>query len=459
MATTTRGPEAKKAEAKSAEVIQSAKKEAKPAIQFFTKFNNDWSMNLSAALAYNLLMAIFPIALAALAILGLIVNQDILTHQISKALPSSLATTQIISTSVAQLQKQSGIIGIIAIILALYNGSRLFTLIEGIFGIIYHVRQRTFLRQNLMAFGMLILFIVLIPIMIVAAALPTFAFSFFQNTTHLNFPGSALLFTVSGIIGGVAAAFVFFLSIYIIVPNQKISFRHSWLGSLVAAIALQVYLILFPLFISRALGNLAVLGSAVILLIFFYYFAVILLIGAEVNAFFAEKVKATPVDLVTMVHLTTSHLPKTAQDQQEQAAASHKGGADRGTASKAHLDVGAEGKASTSEQLASLTSAVRQSQEADAQAGHGNAKTTGGFSLPFLRKKQDAIANEADEKVEKSQATTASITPAAGAVVGTALAFVIEWLRMRRERPAKNKKRVVRQVKVRRVKVRRKVSK
>src|SRR5205807_1462691 len=72
-----------------------------------------------------------------------------------------------------QLAKDSVILAIIAVVLAVFNGSRLFILIEGIFGIIYHVRHRTFIKQNLMAIGMLILFIILIPIMAFTSALPT----------------------------------------------------------------------------------------------------------------------------------------------------------------------------------------------------------------------------------------------------------------------------------------------
>ena len=37
-----------------------------------------------------------------------------------------------------------------------------------------------------------------------------------------------------------------------------------------------------------------VFGFAVIFLFFFYYFAVILLLGAEINSFWVEGVRATP---------------------------------------------------------------------------------------------------------------------------------------------------------------------
>ncbi len=62
-----------------AKVAKTAEKDVKPLQQFLTKFNNDWVMNFAAALAYNLLMAIFPIAIAIIVILGLILGN--LNHQ------------------------------------------------------------------------------------------------------------------------------------------------------------------------------------------------------------------------------------------------------------------------------------------------------------------------------------------------------------------------------------------
>src|SRR5438132_3090285 len=105
------------------------------------------------------------------------------------------------------------------------------------------------------------------------------------------------------------------------------------------AITMDIYLTLFPLYV-HFVGNgpAASLGAGILLLIFFYYFAVILLLGAQVNAFFAEGIKATPVDLVSLVHITTSHLPKTEEDKEQQAAASHKDAPIGTTATKTHVD-------------------------------------------------------------------------------------------------------------------------
>ena len=299
-------------------------------LAFITKFNNDWSLNTAAALAYNLLMAILPIAIATLAILGLVIGTldaqayNQLEYQLFQALSGITSAYSVLDAALLQLKKSAGLLGIIAIVFAIFNGSRLFILMESCFDIIYQLRQRGPLQQNLMAIAMLLLFIVLIPIMVVTAAGPAFVLSFLKASPLGQIPYIGVIFTLGGILGGLIASWIFFQCIYIVVPNRPINIRHSWLGAIVAAVLLQIYLILFPLYASHFLTGYA--GRALslfILLIFFYYFAIILLLGAEVNAFFLQGLRATPGDLVTLVHATTSKDLKLAQamaDEQLSAA-------------------------------------------------------------------------------------------------------------------------------------------
>ena len=290
-----------------------AGKDVKSFQAFITKFNNDWSMTAAAALAYNLQMAIVPIAIATLALLGLVIGTlnaqayNQLESQIFNALPGITSAHSVLSAALLQLKKSAGLLAIIAIVFAIFNGSRLFILIESCFDIIYRLRPRAPLRQNLIAIGMLLLFIVLIPIMVVAAAGPAFVLSYLKATPLGQIPYIGVIFTVGGILGGLLASWIFFQCIYIVVPNQPISWRRSWLGAVVAAVLLQIYLILFPLYATHFLtGYTGQALSLFILLIFFFYFAVILLLGAEVNAFFLEGLRATPSDLITLVHTSAS---------------------------------------------------------------------------------------------------------------------------------------------------------
>ena len=169
-----------------------------------------------------------------------------------------------------------------------------------------------------MAFLMLLLFIVLIPIMFVTSTAPSFILGFLNNEPHLkSLPFFSILannFITTYLTATAASVFVSFLlfeAIYSIVPNQKISFRNSWRGALTASILLVLFLQLFPLYTSNFLkGYSGTIGLAVIILLFFYYFAVILLLGGQVNAFFSEGVQPLPNDLITFVSTMGGKLNK-----------------------------------------------------------------------------------------------------------------------------------------------------
>jgi membrane protein len=309
---------------------QTAEKGVKSFQAFWTKWNNDWVMNFASGLAFNLITAIFPIAIAIIAIAGFIFGsfdpsfQGNLIHSIENVFPKQLSSGHILEPALTTLSKNAGFLLFIAILVAIFGGSRLFVSIEGYFAIIYHTRQRDLIRQNLMALGMLLLFVVLVPLMVFASSIPTLVQSILQATPVSQIPGNGFIFSALGILTGLIIAWILFEAIYIVVPNQHISFRKSWIGAVVAAVALQIYLIVFPFYVTHFLGNdTGQVGFAVILLFFFYYFAVILLLGAEINAF-SEGIRATPDNLAAMVHQLTSHLPTTEKDQQEQAPPSHK---------------------------------------------------------------------------------------------------------------------------------------
>lgn len=268
--------------------------EAKTFGGFCLKFLNDWTLNFASGLSYNLLMAIFPVMIALGATIGFIAgsHQKELVVQLSKFFPSILGQ-DILTPALTVLHKDAGLLSVLALILALYTGSRLFVAMENYFAVIYHTPTRPYLRQNLMALLMLLIFMALIPPMLFASS--------------LGLRGSLI---------GLIASLLLFQTIYVIVPNQRISLRNSWRGSVVASVALQIYIAIFPLYSRHFLGSYTGnIGFAVILLLFFYYFAIIILIGAEVNAFYAEDVRARPKNIAELVHLATLEADKQILEQ------------------------------------------------------------------------------------------------------------------------------------------------
>ncbi|GAC1428925.1 MAG: hypothetical protein PVS3B3_25240 [Ktedonobacteraceae bacterium] len=309
MAVQTKNPIEKVKEVTTSEPVKNIDKQTKPFQRFLTKFNNDGTMTFAGVLAYNLMLAMFPILIALIAILGFTLGRlspdsvAYIQHQIEGIFPGA-AAGGIVQGALDQLKKGAGILLIIAVLTAIFGGSRLFIVIEQFLDLIYHLRPRTLIRQNLVAVGMLLLFVVLIPLMVIASSAPAFVLSFTSSIPFLgqNKIAATIISTIGGILGGIIVGFILFEAIYFVMPNQKISWRNSWRGALVAAILLEIYLFAFPFYASNFLkGYAGVIGGGIILLLFFYYFAVILLLGAEINAFFSEKVQPLPNDIITFV--------------------------------------------------------------------------------------------------------------------------------------------------------------
>lgn len=283
---------------------------------FITKFNNDWVLSLASGLAFNLMVAIIPIIIAIIALAGFIFGglnpsiQEQLIQQIQHMFPPPIPSQEVVGLALNALNKDAGALGIIAIVTAIIGGSGLFVAMEGQFDIIYQIPTRGIIQQYIMALGMLLVFVLLAPFMLFANSLPTVIQSFLQKTLPSQITSSGFGFVILTIFCGLLASWVLIEIIYLVVPNQHISFRDSWFGALLAAIAVQAYLQLFPFYATHFLGGYTgTVGFAIIFVFFFYFFAVILLGGAEVNAFYAQGKRALPDNIAVMVHNITNQTP------------------------------------------------------------------------------------------------------------------------------------------------------
>ncbi len=297
--------------------VRTVQRGARPFTEFVTKFQNDWSLHLAQALAFSLLTAIIPIVILLLAIVGAFLGtlnahaETQLINNLMKTLPPPLSSHDVLQSAIDKLNSSSGFLAFIAIVFAVLFGSRLFTLMEVCFDVIYQLRPRRFLQKNLIAIAMLILFIILIPVLALASTVPGVVASVLQSSP-IN-PNPGFLDRLGGIISSLLVSFVLFEAFYVFIPNRAETLggvmnkasviqrmRASWMGAAVAAVALQILLIFFPLYVQYFMkGYVGQIGLALVLLAFFYLFAVILLLGAEVNAFFAEGIRPTRTNLIT----------------------------------------------------------------------------------------------------------------------------------------------------------------
>ena len=402
-------------------IVQTVEKEVKPLQALLRKFSNDWSMTLSAALAYNILLATFPILVALLAILGLLLGafgqnaSGLVLQALTNALPKEIGAANIVRGVEQNLARSSGLLSIIAVLTAIFGC------------IIYRVRPRTMIRQNLMAIGMLLVFIILVPIMVFAGSIPALAFSLLQNTP---IGSNVLLASAAGFLGGLIASFILFEFIYVVVPNQHIRLRHGWLGAAVAAVALQIYLLLFPLYASHFLNGVAgAIGFAVILIVFFYCFAVILILGAEINAYFAEGVRPIPNDLATFVSTMAGRLNEDIPADESEAHVNPK---PTEVKDKEHA---VEFVTQTEER--DVPERVAQDPEIQDSVLKRTGRETGNASMSDGRRSDSSSTQKVEQSRTKEGAESSSRKSSergavVGAIVGTALVFLVDVLGLRR---------------------------
>jgi uncharacterized BrkB/YihY/UPF0761 family membrane protein len=308
-------PSRHKLREKSLEKVHGAEKKVTPFQELLLKCKDDWILHLAQALAFSFLMTLVSIAFILLPISSAILGkmdtqtQHLFAIDLESLFPSplSLQVTQVFSKALDMFAHASPLAKIAILLLAVLLGSNLFSLMEACFDVIFHLPPRPFLRRHIVALGLLFLFVVLEPIIILAATAPTLILSLAHIIPPGNIPDSNFIYQLASIVGGIFLSLILFQAIYVLVPSRHITIQtighhihNSWRGTLVATVALQVSLLLFRIYTANSLNYyIGDLGFILISLLYFYLFTLILLFGAEINAFFAEGIHVPLYDLIT----------------------------------------------------------------------------------------------------------------------------------------------------------------
>ncbi|HEY7417133.1 MAG TPA: YihY/virulence factor BrkB family protein [Ktedonobacteraceae bacterium] len=263
------------------------------ALDFWHKLNHDGFFYLAAILAYNLLMSIIPLMAVLLSlltsVLGFLVPrvQQQLLNGLGKLILPPVISSQLLQPVIQTASQGSGWLGVFALLVSAWIGSRLFVAIEHCFSIIFQVPKRALVRQNLIALLMLLVFALLLPLLLAVPIGMSILSSKIANQVLLSAASIRLWLTITGIAASFVVASAFFLVIYLVVPNRPLRVRDTWRGALIAGALLQLYNLAFPFYTTYFLpfGNYgSAMGFTLLILLFFYYFGLILLLGAEINA-------------------------------------------------------------------------------------------------------------------------------------------------------------------------------
>src|SRR5262249_47400785 len=158
-------------------------------LEFWTKVNNDWIFNLAGLLAYNVIVALVPLLIVALGAVGLFLgNQsEVALEKLKEAivtfLPPGIGIDELVDAIILSLKNSAGVLLVIGLVTAFFAGTRLFIAVENCFSIIFRLPSRDAIWQNVMAFAMLTLYVLLIIALALISLVPA-------ETLRMNSPSS-----------------------------------------------------------------------------------------------------------------------------------------------------------------------------------------------------------------------------------------------------------------------------
>ena len=127
--------------------------------QLLKKVQDDRVPNLGVLLAWGTLNTLFPLFLGMLAISGFVLRDPQRLNQLSDSLfslaPQQAATTlrDILTTT----RDSAGAASIVSVALLLFSGSNFFANMQMVFNLAYHVEDRNFILQRVVAIIMLLI--------------------------------------------------------------------------------------------------------------------------------------------------------------------------------------------------------------------------------------------------------------------------------------------------------------
>ncbi|MDQ3724445.1 MAG: YihY/virulence factor BrkB family protein [Actinomycetota bacterium] len=243
---------------------------------------------LSAMVAYNLMLSVFPFALLVLFVFGQVLRiegvESSVLADLQRLFPDVEEET--LTDILGRIENNSTTIGIVAFVGSLWIGASFWGAMDTAFCRIYHVECRSWVEQKRFSFAMLIVVALFIAASIFVPAMESAVVS---STDRLPLGLSDIKAIDTVLLLGAALLVTFGLCcvIFWAVPKGRMPWRAVWPGALFVTFAAGLANWLFPIYLSNV-SSLSQFGSTVgfilIALLWFYVLSLALMAGAVINS-------------------------------------------------------------------------------------------------------------------------------------------------------------------------------
>ena len=255
---------------------------------FWTRAYRENVTGLSAMVAYNLMLAIFPFALLVLFIFSQILRIEGIEagviNDLQRLFPDAEQNT--LDNALSSVRSNSTAIGIVAALGSVWIGASFWGAMDTAFCRIYHVECRGWWEQKRFSLGMLVVVALFI---LGSVVLPAGEGALIDSAEKLPFGLNEVQSLDSLILIGVTL----FLNlavcsmIYWAVPKGHMPWRAVWPGAVFATLVAGLANWLFPIYLTNV-STLSSFGSTIgfvlIALLWFYIVALTMIAGAVINS-------------------------------------------------------------------------------------------------------------------------------------------------------------------------------
>ena len=243
-----------------------------------TAFGESQASNFAAALAFSAFLAMFPMVLGALSIIGLAIRDpaaDARFQSLALQLFPGNAQPEL-QHAILGVKQSAGWFALVSLGGLVWSASGIFATMEFALTQIFGTRQRDMLRQKLMGFVMMLVLVVALGITVAANAAAGYLSPYIPYAWALSF------------VIGTAVMVALLVLLYRFVPNRTFSLREVLPGALLAGVLIEALSLVFPLY-SRFAGGFSTYGAQFglffLLATWLYLLSELLLLGAVYNRF------------------------------------------------------------------------------------------------------------------------------------------------------------------------------
>lgn len=258
------------------------------------KIKDDHVSAFSSQAAFFIIIAFFPFAMFLLSIVRYFaISENTMLQFFTKIFPSGINSTIVsVITEVYSRRRVSGTIVSITAISALWSAGKGFlSIIKGL-NAVYEIKEtRNYFHLRIVAAIYTLAFALMLIITMILFVFGNQLYLWIQNKVPLLEDAALVLISIRTLLG-LATLIVFFLVVYIVIPNRKTKIMTELPGAIICAAGWMGFSYAFSFYIDNFSKYNSTYGSltAIVLFMLWLYFCMyILFIGAECNLLFENK--------------------------------------------------------------------------------------------------------------------------------------------------------------------------